>query len=269
MVYKGGAPMGIVNTEEWLNDNFDEPLKICTKLKPFFQELNEKEIYAYLKKFMMYNPSRNTRNTFQQMKESNLWRNTENIFLKYQKLWDGPNVPVYIFPMEVGKGLFIRNTQNKCGVSFQDKMFLFLGDVKDKREIEAVFVHEYHHVCLLRKLNKKLAEYSLLDSIVMEGLAEKAVEKYCGKDYLADWCRKYSDKDIKKWWDSYVFPNLCRKKNERIHDQILYGVGRYPSMLGYSVGYHIVERFYREKNFSAKASFSISPEELLKEIKFQ
>ncbi|SFA78725.1 MULTISPECIES: DUF2268 domain-containing protein [unclassified Bacillus (in: firmicutes)] len=261
--------MGIINTNDWLKENFYDPLKVCTKLKPLFPELNEKEIYTYMKKFHMYTPSRNTKTIYQQLKASKVWETVETLYIKYKKIWNGPDVPVYIFPLDGGNRLFVRNSQNKCGVSFQDKMFLFLGDIKDEKEIEAVFVHEYHHVCRLNELNKNLTEYSLLDSIVMEGLAEKAVEHHCGKVYLADWCRKYSHTDIEKWWGQYMIPNLCRKKNERIHDHILYGVGRYPSMLGYSIGYHIVEEFYDKKNFSAKASFSISPEELLKEIKFQ
>ena len=80
-----------------------------------------------------------------------------------------------------------RKMDHKAGVSFKNKMFLFLTPLQDEKELEALIVHEYHHVCRLNKLVKPLDEYTLIDSIVMEGFAEYVVTKYCGKEYNAKW----------------------------------------------------------------------------------
>jgi uncharacterized protein YjaZ len=105
-------------------------------------------------------------------------------------------------------------------------------------------------------LGKRIEEYSLLDSIIIEGLAEYAVLKYCGREYLADWCRMYKEKELLNFWEKYLKEQLNTKKHERKHDELLYGVGRLPNLLGYAVGYNIVERFYENNNFSTKLSFT-------------
>ncbi len=66
-------------------------------------------------------------------------------------------------------------------------MFLFLTPLEDEKELEALIIHEYHHVCRMNKITKPIQEYTLLDSMVMEGLAEYTVENYCGKNYNAKW----------------------------------------------------------------------------------
>ena len=54
-------------------------------------------------------------------------------------------------------------------------MFLFLTPSLAEKELEALIVHEYHHICRLKILAKPYHEFTLLDSILMEGFAEYAV----------------------------------------------------------------------------------------------
>ena len=133
--------------------------------------------------FGMYKPMKVTRNIFEHMKSNNSWALTEKIFQFYSEKWDGPDIPIYLFPISQHANFFSRRTENlKGGVSFPDKMFLFVSDKLNTKELEALFVHEYHHVCRLNHQSKKFEEYTLLDSIIIEGLAEKEqMDIYIGK----------------------------------------------------------------------------------------
>lgn len=248
--------MGIIRTDQWLEKEFDKPVKICEKLEPFFKMETSNEIYNQLKNFGMYRPSRSTKVIFDRLKEQTAWDKVEQLFHHYKEKWNGPEIPVFLFPVSQAGGFFFREGTSKAGVSFPDKMFLFLSQMKDPKEVEALLVHEYHHVCRLTLLNKRMEDFTLLDSIIIEGLAEYAVLKYCGSEYLAPWCRMYNEKELIMFWDKYLKKHLDTKKNERGHDELLYGEGRLPNLLGYAVGFNIVKHYYQTKHYSTKLSFT-------------
>lgn len=250
--------MGIIRTDKWLQSDFDRPIKICERLKPYFKGQTALEIYNQLLKFGMYRPSRAARNNLGDMNDYNVWDKVDKIFHHYQKKWFGPDIPVFLFPLGQERGFFFRQEERrKAGVSFPDKMFLFLSSYDDPKEIEALIVHEYHHVCRLRTLNKKLQNYTLLDSIIIEGLAEYTVSENCGKEYIADWCHMYSERELEFFWSIFLKKQLDKKKHERIHDELLYGGGRVPHLLGYAAGFNIVGKYYGKNNYSTKHSFTI------------
>ncbi|MFP7295783.1 DUF2268 domain-containing protein [Neobacillus niacini] len=250
--------MGIIRTDKWLEEEFDRPTKICEKLLPAFNGLNASKIYHQLIDFGMYRPSRMTKEIFTSLKENNFWEELENIFLDYKQKWGGPDIPIYLFPIGQDRSLFSRQTEKvKGGVSYPDKMFLFLSNRISSRELEALFVHEYHHICRLNKQSKKFEEYTLLDSIIIEGLAEYSVLVHCGRNYLADWCTLYTDIELEKWWETYLQGNLDLKKSSRKHDDLLFGEGRFPKLLGYAAGFKIVEDYYKVNPYSTKMSFTL------------
>lgn len=256
--------MGIIRTEQWLHEDFGRPDKICERLTPYFKGQKPNEIYSQLMNFGMYTPSRASKINFDFMLREKVWDKAELLFQKYRDNWSGPDVPVFLFPLCQAKGFFLRKEEKrKGGVSFPDKMFLFLGQIEDPKELEALFVHEYHHVCRLQTLNKRMEDYTLLDSIIIEGLAEYAVLKHCGKEYLANWCHMYTDREISDFWDKYLKDMLQKKKNERVHDQLLFGGGRIPKLLGYAAGYNIIGKFYKKRHYSAKLSFSLPAEKYI------
>ena len=255
--------MGIIQTDKWMKDQFDSPIKICEKLLPYFKELTADQIYNQLLKFGMYKPSWPTKRNLDLMNDKKVWEQVRDIFENYHDKWSGPDVPIFLFPLGQNRGLFMRQVNTKSGVSFPDKMFLFISDVSDPKEIEALFVHEYHHVCRLKKQTKKMEANTLLDSLIIEGLAEYAVLKNCGESYLANWCQMYSKKEIVAFWNTYLKGHLGIQKNERKHDDLLYGRGRYPALLGYAAGFAIVENYYKDNNYSEKLSFSKEAQEFL------
>jgi uncharacterized protein YjaZ len=248
--------MGIIETDQWIAEEFERPVKICEKLRIYFNEKNGNDIYNQLMNFGMYRPTRSVRKNFERLQEQKAWDKVEKLFNKYKQKWNGPDIPVFLFPVAQSGGLFLREVKSKAGVSFPDKMFLFLSNFDDPKEVEALLVHEYHHVCRLKVLGKRMENYTLLDSIIIEGLAEYAVLKNCGREYLASWCRMYKEQELLDFWNRYLKKKLNTKKLERVHDELLYGEGRLPNLLGYAMGYQIVERFYEKNNYSTKLSFT-------------
>lgn len=253
-----------MKTKDWLEQHFNEPLEIIKKIMPLFQEEEPEKLYHYLISFGMYTPNMKSLAYFQDMKKQNVWQQAERLFRSYQKKWRGPDIPIYIFPVEAKQSLFMRRQLGKSGVSFKDKIFLFLSPAEDPKELEALFVHEYHHVCRMNKLKKPLNEYTLLDSIVLEGLAEYTVKKCCGEEYVSEWCTYYTKKEIEHYWEQFIAPYLSKKKNERIHDHILFGKRNVPDMLGYAAGYEMIYNYGESKQITLSDTFTNSAVSFLK-----
>lgn len=250
--------MGIIQTDKWLEEEFNRPTKICEKLLPAFNGQSAPKIYNQLTEFGMYTPSHLTKEIFNSMKETKVWEEVERIFQEYKRRWGGPDIPIYLFPIGQQRSFFSRQEEKvKGGVSYPDKMFLFLSNRLTAQEVEALFVHEYHHICRLKMQKKRFEDYTLLDSIIIEGLAEYSVLVHCGRNYLADWCSMYTDSELENLWDKYINKNLDLKKSEKKHDDLLYGLGRVPKLLGYAAGFKIVENYYKSNHYSTRLSFKL------------
>ncbi|WP_442599172.1 DUF2268 domain-containing protein [Neobacillus sp. D3-1R] len=258
--------MGVERTDIWLRDSFEHPIEMCKKMSGFQNKSELQRFYQYLVQFGMYRPNSESKNVFEELKKGRTWDQVQLIYSKYKEDWKGPKVPIYIFPIDKGSRLLFRSNQTKSGVSFKDKIFLFLSNLDDSQELEALIIHEYHHVCRMNGLTKPLNEYTLLDSIIMEGLAEDAVHEHLGKKYVASWSKELPNEQFNQYWQKYFKKHLSIKKKDSLHDHLLFGKGFVPKMLGYTCGYHIVRKYRKHENFSTKASFSLVPEIFIKKF---
>lgn len=247
--------VGIIKTNEWLDQEFDRPLSILKKLQSPFTKAKPEQLYRHLQKHGMYKPSEKSKKTYNLLMEKEVWKKTEQLFTTYQQLWNGPDVPIYIFPLSTAQ----RATETKSGLAYKHSLFLFFNSQISDKEIEAVLIHEYHHVCRLHRLKNK--KNTLLDTMVMEGLAERTVEKYLGSEFLAHWTKIYRESEFKLLWVRYIEGNIITKRSDPLHDRIMLGKFGYPPMLGYWSGYQLVKNAGR---FSVKKSFSLSPEEIMR-----
>ncbi len=251
----------MLKTDEWLKKYLNSPLLICSKLKKLFNEDSPQRVYQYLSRNGMYKYSSRSEYDFKLLMKNRVWEKVEGYYKHYKKLWNGPEIPILIFP-HTSQGFF-SSKGRKSGLAFKDKMFLFYTPGLSDKELEAVFVHEYHHVCRLNFLKKDINQFTLMDSIILEGLAEHAVLSYVGERHLADWTRFYSAKEIKRIGNTLIKPHLELKKNEELHDQILYGLGRYPRMIGYAAGFHAVSHMKEKHLVTDRATFNKPSETFL------
>ncbi|WP_064092251.1 DUF2268 domain-containing protein [Rossellomorea aquimaris] len=236
--------MTVAPTDEWLEQLLNKPLELLKKTRKGKDD--EESFYHYLQKHGMYRPSSHAEKIYKYMKEKQLWKQFSSYEKRYRKKWNGPNVPIYLFPVQERKGIF-QPSMKKSGVCFKEEIFFFLSQQENLKEYESLFVHEYHHCVRMSLLNKKDSQYSLLDSIVFEGLAENAVREYCGDEYVASWVNAYSEDEISKYFKKWIEPNLDLNRNSPQHDYLLLGQKSYPKMLGYAAGYYLVQSYLKKK----------------------
>ncbi|WP_018665224.1 DUF2268 domain-containing protein [Heyndrickxia acidiproducens] len=240
--------MSVIRTDEWLDKDFDRPEKMCRKIKQGSQD--PEDFYRYLQTFGMYRSSVRAKQIFLELKKAKAWDKISAYEKHYRKLWKGPEIDIYIFPIRPGKGLRFRPAREKSGLTLENAVFLFLAPVPDMKEWEALFVHEYHHAARMAKLKKPLSEYTLLDSIVFEGLAEHAVQEYCGAEYVSETSRLYTEQQKMRAWRRFFSENREMKKSERMHDQLLFGRKFVPNMMGYALGFFLISQFKKDHDFS-------------------
>ncbi|WP_042349505.1 DUF2268 domain-containing protein [Bacillus massiliigorillae] len=254
--------MGVENTREWLKEHSNSPLKLCSKLTPYFGDTTEEQVYEYLQGFGMYTSSSKVESDLETLVEKDVWSHIERLFNLYREKWNGADIPIFIIPHK--RQSFFSNGHHKSGLAFPDKLFLFLSPKTSMDDREALFVHEYHHVCRLINQKKKIDTYTLADSSVLEGLAEYTVQTIKGEKYLAPWTKQYSIEFLDRFWKAHFEENLTVTRKDRKHDQIMFGKGKYPAMIGYCMGYYLVDMYVQTHSFSVKKSFRLSSDEIIK-----
>lgn len=246
--------MGVIATDEWLEKDKYMPVELCKKANPEIE--NPHHFYQYLCKFGMYEVHRHLDDSIQSLKNKDVWKKLKVIYQQYKKRWNGQEIDIYIFPIH---GSF--RTIQRNGLAFKDKIFLFLGNVSDK-EIEAQFIHEYHHSVRMNQLKKSEKEYTLLDSLVFEGLADHAVLLYCGKDYTIPFAKRYDDTYLDECWKKQYENRLNITRDDPLHDYLLFGPKQNP-MLGYAIGNRLIEQHINKKKIAIRDTFTMKSEHFL------
>lgn len=258
--------MSVVRTDDWLVKYWDEPQLLSEKLLPYFnqQDMSASVIYQYLILHGMYeHPLRNGEEIIKSLIRKNVWKKVNEEFSRLQKLWDGPNIPIFIFPANVNHVALRKEFNGKSGVAFKDKLFLFISEMNSFEDIKALLIHEYNHVCRLMNYPSKEEDYTLLDTIILEGLAENAVEEQLGKEFLAKWTLYYSEPKLKHMWQKIILPRSQLTKKHQNFEDLLYGKGYYPKMLGYCVGYYLVKKYKEKHQYSSKKLLHVPSEDMI------
>lgn len=252
--------MGVIRTDNWMDEHFFNPLELCKLASPDVE--NHAHYYQYLRRFGMYQPSRGTHDMYTRLKELKAWEHMEKFYAKYKRLWKAPEVDIYIFPIEPTRQ-FMVDLKGRSGLTFPNKIFLFLSPADDVKVWESLLVHEYHHAVRMNRYKKDPEEYSLLDSLIFEGLAEHAVQKYCGKEYTADWLGFYDQDQLQHFWNRVYKEHLELKKEHPLHDNLLFGRRGIPNMMGYALGADIVKEYAGKKPLTVHESFKVPSERIV------
>lgn len=166
----------------------------------------------------------------------NVWDIVKRQLHDLMSMWNGPNTQVAILPMRHG---FIKN-----GVAYKHGICLFISNHVSVKELHALITHEYHHIC---RQHDQSELPTLLDSVMMEGLAEHAVESLLGEHAISSWTRRYSLEEVKYYWHTDFIDALALRGLHN-HQSFLFGdaSGQLPAHIGYCVGYRIVEAFLKK-----------------------
>lgn len=256
--------MSVVDTDRWLQRLRNTPLKICDRLRKYFPGVTAVEIFQHLTMHGMYQAPLKEEKV-EKLQKNNVWDVVRGLEYKLSKKWSGPDIPIFIFPSDSKNQELARHFNGKSGLAFVDKLFLFVSEKNAKNDVRALFIHEYNHVCRLTKFKKEENDYTLLDTIILEGLAENAVYECLGEKHTSEWTAYYSGNELKKMWKQFILPSSRLSKNKQKHQQLLFGRGFYPNMAGYAVGYYLVRQYIKKNNLTSKELLRI-PSEIIAQV---
>ena len=236
--------MPVIKTNEWLRDFYQDPLKLCKKLQLFLPGISEGEIFDYFRLHgMYYKAVKSPSSLVETMISNDIWTIVEKEQQALQKKWAGPDVPIIILPSNTNDKKLMRETKGKAGLAFSDKLILFVPETIATHELKALFIHEYNHVCRIWHTKKEEKAFTLLDSIILEGLAEHAVLERLGEAFTSSWTKLYSKQKLETIWKEIILPESKLKKSHARHNQFLYGWKGLPKMAGYCAGYYLVQKY--------------------------
>ena len=243
---------------------------LCEPIAAHFEEFHATQLHKYFLENGMFYPDAKIFKEIKQLEKKQVWELVQGHYEKLLKEWDGEEAEIFIFPAERRNEIIMKELKGKMGISFHQVVVLFLTKELSTKEIKALLTHEYNHVCRLFYLQKEFHELSLLDSMIIEGMAEVSVEQTLGEDLLAPWVTLYTKKDIFPYWRK-VKKYLDVKGKEK-HDPFLYGdrSGRgFPKWFGYCTGYLIVKAYLeKHKEILMPELLKIETKEILKESEF-
>jgi len=115
-------------------------------------------------------------------------------------------------------------------------------------EFGAMVVHELNHVARLAKLNiENWDEVTFLEDAVQEGIAVLFQELLYPKSAL------YVNKDVMDDIDSWIIRAkkvYNKKRNEYDRNGWFFGSETLPRWAGYTIGYHLVKKYYNSNKIS-------------------
>lgn len=254
--------MGVVATDLWLLAHYEEPEEICKKLKEYIP-LPPRYIYRYLVSRGMYRPVRGGKEDVEKLQQQNVWGEIEKELEQLRHWLGGPDIPIFIFPSDVYNRRVQREYDGKSGLALRKCLFLFVSPHNAIEELKAVLTHEYHHICRLFTVQKKEEAYTLLDTMVLEGLAEAAVAERYSESYHAPWTRYYTKQEAVQFWHKYIKDKMDIDRGTAKHEELLNGLWLYPDMLGYVVGFYLVQDCIAHKKLTTKQLLTMDAKEIL------
>lgn len=225
------------NTTKMVEIHCDE---LCMPLQKLFPWASKEAIQYELLSNGLFQPFE-WRQAKRLLRNREIWPIVEQEYERLRNLWHGPDIPIYIFPITKG-------APKKNGIAYSNGLFLFVSEVLQVDELHALLAHEYNHVCRLYYLKRKPNELSLQDSLVIEGLAECAVEELYGERWLSPWTKYYTVEQVLPIWQEHFIPALQLIDIEK-HQPYLFGNHeKLPSWIGYCIGYRLVKSFQQKKD---------------------
>jgi uncharacterized protein YjaZ len=250
--------IGVVRTDKWLNHYTVEwtnrltpeqkqqwhQRMLITPLQPIFKSAN----FSLQRHFIhlgLISPQEDSEGIINHFKERQYWVTISKHFQRLRNKWKAPDIPIYILPASSNQET-IKKLGGKNGLTVDNAIILFLDAGLSDAALKAIITHEFHHQYRIFITKEKEDSISLLESMIMEGLAELAVQKEVGEQHIAPWASIYSLEEMVPLFQQWIEPHLFTKgRGHHLHYLYGGGVEHVPRWLGYCCGYHIVQSALR------------------------
>lgn len=143
--------------------------------------------------------------------------------------------------------------------------FAVLPEENVRSTIQSVVTHEYHHHWRISVLEIKEDGETLLDRMVLEGLAEHFVKTRLGNEYLGPYKDALSESQAKMIWENTYKNHIYDKGTST--DLYMFGSKdkSLPFWGGYSLGYYLIKWFLdRNNDISIKDLTRLQSERFIK-----
>ncbi|MFC0524896.1 DUF2268 domain-containing protein [Pontibacillus salicampi] len=277
--------MTVVDTKSWLRnycktyqkkaslDNYRIQCEtLCFPIESYIRDMSAEELHFALLQYGLFHPTEDTQDicdSVHALDQFGIWNALNMEYRHLQKEWRGPSVPVFIFPITLSNQPSCQKPTEKNGVSLEEGIFLFVSPFILKQEVFAVLAHEYNHSCRLFHTQNHRHDMSLLDVILLEGMAEYAVGKRYGSKWNAGWIHMYSDNELQALWTDHYIDHLGIKREE---EQLEYmfggGTRNIPEHAGYAIGFSIITSFLNQHSFSWTELFSLDSKYIVEHSAF-
>lgn len=155
-----------------------------------------------------------------------------------------PELPIFIFVFPWFPSIKDDNVFGGVDAVAPHKnvMHIFMNlDTYKLRSLKETIAHEYNHLIFYYYQWSK--NYSLIQNIIMEGLAENFREDVIGGN-SSPWAIALTRKEANKAF--FLIKRFFNSKNAELSKNILFGGGKYKRWTGYSIGYWIVKNFKQQ-----------------------
>lgn len=243
--------MSIIKSDYWLNHMYDENnlFRNKNKLPPFQRLMNHfpswemEDIFQLLLHNGLLPPSKYAKRRLESWRQCEPYKGLSSLLNVLKTELEGPSIDVFSFPLNSENKFLMTKMNGKNGLSFPTVILLFFHETVRLNEKKALLIHEYHHTCRLHYQKVDEQTVTLLESIVMEGLAEIEVKRRLGEKCVSPWMELYDTDFLLSWWER-TLENKRNLKGRKSHIRYLYGgVYGIPRWLGYSVGYKMVSSY--------------------------
>lgn len=258
--------MKLVDSSTWGMKHFIEGVpfeEAFSRILLYNPNLSTEEWFKFLLDQGMNPLTKKTKNEWLQWRRKLNKPHIKNILAELQNEFAGPNVDIILFPLNK-KHPVMNDLNGKNGCSFPSFVLLFWHESVSMKHQHSLLIHEYHHVARIYHQDQNERKIPLIESIIMEGLAEWEVHSRLGESYQAPWTKLYADHILEHWWQKVYKEHLTLRG--RIHHQLLLFGGRdgIPPWLGYQLGYYIVNKYFKRNDHGdAYSRLLISPSEFI------
>ncbi|MEH6936524.1 DUF2268 domain-containing putative Zn-dependent protease [Bacillus sp. JJ664] len=240
---------------------FDNPIAMMKKLLPYFPRHDEESLYEYLQTHGLAKLTKDSKEDMKQIIEQNIFKRLSSEFNVLRNELNGPDIPIIILPCHATRGIFQKVSYHRGGIAYKNCICLFLSPLEGILQHKAVLLHEYHHIVRLKKLHKN-NKVTLLDAMILEGLAETAVLEKYGQEVQAPWTTLYSSSQCEIYFDKYLKDKLKITNHDEQFSKYLYGGNGIPKLLGYGVGYDLVKSCLEQTEWSCEKLIRTSSEKI-------
>lgn len=139
-------------------------------------------------------------------------------------------------------------------------------DEYTKKSLENTVAHELNHTIYYYHHYDNFNDYTLLDEILLEGLAENFREQYFDPE-ITKWAGALEKEEALRILKD-LDKNALESKDQKVIKEFLFGNNKYKRWSGYSTGYWLVKEFInRNKDLSWDELMKASPKRFIEIIK--